>query len=261
MIAVTPLIGVSACVKRIEQTAFHAVGDKYLKAILDSGAGQPVMVPAFGTEITPKVLLGRLDGLMLTGSPSNVHPERYGGAEARPEVALDPRRDATVLPLIDAALGAGVPLLAICRGIQELNVALGGTLHQHLHEVPGRFDHRRPADQPYAKQYDPTHPIAIRPGSPLHRIAGATEARVNSLHGQGLDRVAPGLDVDATAPDGTVEAVSVTGARAFAIGVQWHPEWRVGENPFYLALFRAFGEACRRRAHDRVAHHADQEVA
>lgn len=247
-----PLVGVSACIKQTDDSRAHAVQHKYLAAVVDGAGAQPLVIPALEQATDIDAILGALDGVLLTGSPSNVEPHRYGGPQSRPETAHDPARDATVLPLIEAALEQAVPLLCICLGIQELNVALGGSLHAHLQEVPGRADHRRNPDASRDDQYAPRHRLAITPGGLLAKITGRTEALVNSLHGQGIDRPAPRLNVEAVAPDGTIEAVSVADAHAFALGVQWHPEWKVRENPFNLAIFEAFGEACRARARRRL---------
>ncbi len=250
-----PLIGVPADVKGIEGKPFHAVGDKYVRAVVDASHGLPFVIPAFGGLYDLPGLVHRLDGLMLTGSPSNVHPEHYG-QEPTPEAEPhDPERDETTLPLIREALTQGLPLLAICRGMQELNVALGGTLHHRVHELPERDDHRRPDHEDPDVQYGPRHSIALTPGGAFERLADSTELTVNSLHWQAIDRVAAGLRVEATAADGTIEAVSVTDARGFALGVQWHPEYKVLENPFGVKLFGAFGDAARQRAEARARGH------
>src|SRR6185369_7665260 len=185
--------------------------------------------------------LAAVDGLLFSGAPSNVAPHHYG-AGLRPGTELDERRDATALPLLRAAIAAGKPLLAICRGFQELNVALGGSLHQHVHEIPGRLDHREPAGAPRELEYAPAHPIAIVPDGLLARVSGMVDAMVNSLHHQGIDRLAPGLKIEAQAPDGQIEAVSLPSARGFLLGVQWHPEWEFAKDPLNRAIFRAFGE-------------------
>ena len=178
-----PLIGISACVLSLRHD-FHAAGDPYVRAVVAIG-GVPVILPSLGAELDGAALLARLDGLLLTGSPSNVEPMRYGGHAPRPSTQLDARRDATTLPLIRDALAAGLPLLAICRGHQELNVALGGTLFQHVEELPGRLDHRAPPDPPMAVRYAPAHGVALAAGGALSRIAGgARGATVNSLHGR-----------------------------------------------------------------------------
>jgi putative glutamine amidotransferase len=190
---------------------------------------------------------------MVTGSPSNVDPVHYGGPPAREGNLADPARDATTLPLIRRAVARGVPLLAICRGLQEVNVAFGGTLHQYLHEVPGRRDHRSDKTKSYAERYGLAHPVDLTPGGRLQALlGGATRIEVNSLHGQGIDRLAPGLAVEALAEDGTIEAVSVTEAKGFALAVQWHPEWHVLENPVSRRLFAAFADVVRARAAQRA---------
>ncbi|MGH6916572.1 MAG: gamma-glutamyl-gamma-aminobutyrate hydrolase family protein [Geminicoccaceae bacterium] len=252
-----PLIGVPACLMVDEGFGFHRVGDKYVMAVLDGAGGLPLLIPALGPRLDHAALLERLDGLLVTGSRSNVEPHHYGGPPAHADSPGDPARDATVLPLIRAALAAAVPLLAICRGIQELNVALGGTLHQEVHALAGRLDHRSDKSVAPQERYRDAHPVTLTPGGRLQALLdGAGEISVNSLHGQAIDRLAPGLVVEATAADGTIEAVSVAGAPAFALAVQWHPEWRVLDNPVSRRLFAAFGAACRtRRAARGYEHH------
>jgi putative glutamine amidotransferase len=188
-------------------------------------------------------LLDRLDGLLVPGSPSNVHPSHYNGGDSETPDRHDPERDATTLPLIRAAIARGLPVLAICRGIQELNVALGGTLIQRVHERPDRLDHRG-GPGTLEQKYGPKHPVSAR--GQLARIVGAEAFVVNSLHGQAIETPAPGLAVEAHAPDGTIEAVSMPAARGFVLGLQWHPEWRFAEDPASVRIFHAFGEACRR---------------
>lgn len=240
-----PVIGIPACMRKINERLIHTVNDKYPSALIDATGCLPVLIPAVGSKLDLCTLLDRLDGLLLTGSPSNVHPSRYGGAASHPETLHDPERDATTLPLIREAIARDLPVLAICRGIQELNVALGGTLHQRVHELPGRLNHRSQKDSP-GGPYGPAHSVALTPGGLLAKLAGTTEVMVNSLHSQGIDRPAPKLRVEAVAPDGQIEAVSLPGAR-FVVGVQWHPEYRVLENPLSSALFSAFARACLAR--------------
>lgn len=249
-----PLIGVPACARMMGEHPFHVVGDKYARAVSDGAGAMPLMIPALGTALDMEDIAGRLDGLLITGSPSNVEPQRYGGTPSEPGTLHDPDRDATTLPLIRAALEMGVPLLGICRGFQELNVALGGTLHQAVHDQPGYGNHREDKTAPLALQYGPSHSVRLAPGGVLAGLSGgAAEVQVNSLHAQGIDRLADGLIVEATAPDGLVEAVRVAGAPAFALAVQWHPEWRFWENPLSAALLRAFGAAAAERARRRGA--------
>ena len=241
----TPIIGMPACMRKINERLIHTVNDKYPSALIDATGCLPVLIPAVGSKLDLCTLLDRLDGLLLTGSPSNVHPSQYGGAPSHPETLHDPERDATTLPLIREAIGRDLPVLAICRGIQELNVALGGTLHQRVHELPGRLNHRSQKASP-GGPYDPAHTVALTPGGLLAKLAGTAEVMVNSLHSQGIDRPAPKLRVEAVAPDGQIEAVSLPEAR-FVVGVQWHPEYRALENPLSSALFLAFARACLAR--------------
>jgi putative glutamine amidotransferase len=241
-----PIIGLPACRSEERAMPFHRIGDKYVRAVAEGAGGVPLIIPAIGADaLGVEALLAAVDGLFITGSPSNVEPHLYGGPASRPGTKHDPARDATTLPLIRRAVETGLPVLAVCRGIQELNVALGGTLHQNVHEVDGRFDHRSKPDEPPEKRYAPIHRVALAPGGVLARLAGATEATVNSLHAQAIGRLAPGLAVEATAEDGTIEAVRGTAGPGFAIGVQWHPEWRFWDNAFAGALFAAFGAAAR----------------
>jgi putative glutamine amidotransferase len=241
------VIGIPCCVRPVNEHPYHVVGEKYVRAVTEHVGGLPLLIPAVGPGIDPADLIGRLDGLLLTGSRSNVEPHNYDGTPSREGTAHDAQRDATTLPLIRAAVASGLPVLAICRGIQELNVALGGTLHQLVHEVPGRRDHRSPPGTTEEKYAHLAHPVALTQGGLFERLAGSAELQVNSLHSQGIDRVAPGLIVEAVAPDGQIEAVRADGAD-FVVGVQWHPEFRIAENPFSIALFGAFSAACRARS-------------
>jgi putative glutamine amidotransferase len=240
-----PLIGIPTDRRLYGNHYFHMAGEKYLAAVVKAADAVPVMIPSFGPEIDLAALLSAVDGLLLPGSPSNVEPHHYGGPASAPGTLHDPARDATTLPLIKGAVEAGLPVLAVCRGFQEMNVALGGTLWQRLHEVPGLLDHRDDETQPLDVQYGPAHEVRLVPGGLLRKIAGTDAIKVNSLHSQGVQTLAPGLKAEALAPDGVVEAFSVDGARRFAIGVQWHPEWKVMENEFSRALFKAFGDASR----------------
>jgi putative glutamine amidotransferase len=236
----TLIVGIPACARTRNGLLWHETPARYAAAVQGGAGAVPVMIPPAGAA--ELAILDRLDGLLVPGSPSNVHPDLYaGGATLTPDLH-DKARDATALPLIRAAIQRGLPVLAICRGIQELNVALGGTLYQRLHAVPGRIDHRG-GEGPIEVRYGPKH--SVRLSGRLARIIGAAEITVNSLHDQAIDRPAPNLAVEATAPDGTIEAVRVEDAPGFAFGVQWHPEYAYLDNPASLALFHAFGEACR----------------
>jgi len=248
MASARPLIGIPADRRLVGAHPFHMVGEKYARAVLDAAGAAPLLIPALADELGFEELLERLDGLLFTGSPSNVEPHRYEGPPSAPGTLHDPARDATTLPLIRKAVAAGVPVFGICRGFQEMNVAFGGTLHQKLHEVPGHLDHRDDGTQPLEVQYGPAHDVTLEPGGMLRAFAPGDRIPVNSLHSQGIDRLGPELEVEARAPDGVIEAFRVRNAQRFALAVQWHPEWKVMSNPFSRALFAAFGEASRERA-------------
>jgi putative glutamine amidotransferase len=222
---------------------FHVVGRKYVDAVRLAGALPLVVARAEPAEAD--ALLALADGVLLTGSPSNVHPARFDEPVHDPALPLDPERDDWTLPWISRLLARGVPLLAICRGMQEVNVALGGTLHQALHEVLPFADHRADEDAPVDVQYGPAHPVQPVPGGLLAGIVGSAPFAVNSLHGQGVARLADGLRAEARAPDGLVEAFTQPGAPGFNLALQWHPEWRAADNPVSRKLFAAFGQAVR----------------
>lgn len=247
-----PRVGLPTDHKQIGAHPFLAVGEKYVRAVVDGAGCLPLLVPTLDPVLPLREVLAGLDGLLLTGAVSNIEPHHYSDESSYEGNLLDPRRDATNLPLIPLAIGMGVPVLAICRGFQEVNVAFGGTLYQKVHEQPGFMDHRENRDDPLDVQYGPAHDIALVPGGLLAGLAGDTRATVNSLHGQGVRRLGEGLVVEAQAPDGLIEAYRHDGP-AFMLAVQWHPEWKVRENPFYLAIFRAFGDACRARAAGRTS--------
>jgi putative glutamine amidotransferase len=248
MASARPLIGIPADRRIVGQHPFHMVGEKYARAVLEAAEALPLLIPVFGEELRLDELLQSLDGIFFTGSPSNVEPHHYKGTPSEPGTLHDPERDATTLPLIRKAVQAGVPVLGVCRGFQEMNVAFGGSLHQKVHEVPGYDDHRDDTTQPLEVQYGPAHDVILEPGGMLRAMARSDRVQVNSLHSQGIDRLAPGLVVEARATDGLVEAFHVRNAPRFAVAVQWHPEWKVMGNPFSRALFAAFGAASRERA-------------
>jgi putative glutamine amidotransferase len=255
-----PLVLLAADRKLIDGVPAHAAVETYMTALLRGAGAVPLILPALETEFDVDGLLAKVDGLLLPGSRSNVHPVRYGEAPSARAEPHDESRDATTLPLIQAALRHGVPLFAICRGMQEMNVALGGTLIAEVHEMPGKMDHRAPQEAPdrdtrYAIRQD----VTVAPGGPLAAIVGAGKIRVNSLHRQAVGRVAESLRVEATAPDGTIEAVSVIGSTTFALGVQWHPEYWVRTDRPSQLLFTAFGRAVRERLAARSALRAAAE--
>jgi putative glutamine amidotransferase len=243
-----PLIGIPADRRILGDHAFHMVGEKYAQAVIEAAHAAPLLIPALAEELRFDELLDQLDGLLFTGSVSNVEPHRYQGPPSAPGTLHDPARDATTLPLIRKAVQAGVPVFGICRGFQEMNVSYGGTLHQRVHEVPGHFDHRDDESQPLETQYGPAHDVILEPGGLLRSLTDHASVRVNSLHSQGIERLGSELAVEARAPDGLIEAFRVEGARRFALAVQWHPEWQVMANPFSRKLFAAFGAAAAERA-------------
>ncbi|HZT55069.1 MAG TPA: gamma-glutamyl-gamma-aminobutyrate hydrolase family protein [Burkholderiaceae bacterium] len=237
-----PVVLVPACNRVLGDHPFHVAGKKYVDAVRLAGC-TPLIVPgASGDELD--ALLGLADGVLLTGSPSNVHPRHFAEDVHDASLPLDADRDAWTLPLIPRALERGIPLFAICRGFQEMNVALGGSLHQAVQEVPDRHDHRAAKNAPAEAQYGPAHDLHVQPGGVLARVLDAPTIRVNSVHGQGVNRLARGLRIEALAPDGLVEAFSADAARGFNLGVQWHPEWQAETNPVSIRLLEAFGAAC-----------------
>ena len=242
----TPLILVTTEI-RPDGYTWHAAADTYLKAVTGIG-GVPLLLPSLGEAIDLEALLPRIDGVLLTGSRSNVHPTRYGAEPSERYEPYDVDRDATVFRLIPLVLEMGIPLFAICRGFQELNVALGGTLITEAQERPGSLDHRAPLDLPQDERFGFKHDVEFEPDSRLGALLRARCVRVNSVHRQVIDRLAPRLAVEARAPDGTIEAARVEGAKDFAFGVQWHPEYWAATDAPSGALFRAFGEAARGRA-------------
>lgn len=241
-----PLVLVTSCNRLMGEHPFHIAGRKYVDAVRLAGA-LPLIAPPFD-EAQLDDLLDAVDGVLLTGSPSNVHPSHFAEEVHNPELPLDPERDAWSLPLIRRALQRGVPLLAICRGTQEANVALGGSLHQAVQEQPGLMDHRGAKgnkNASAAESYAPAHPVDVVPGGLLHRITGRASFEVNSVHGQGVKQLAEGLRVEAVAPDGVIEAFSLPAAPGFNLCLQWHPEWQAASNPVSMQILRAFGEAVR----------------
>jgi putative glutamine amidotransferase len=240
-----PIVGIPCDHRMVGKHPFHMVGEKYIAAIRDGSGALPLLIPVLPNAIAPEEILASVDGLFFTGSLSNVAPKFYGGEAPRDGVLQDEFRDTTTLPLLKAAIASGKPVLAVCRGFQELNVALGGTLYQHVQEVPGRMDHREDNSAPLDVQYGPAHDVTVQDGGVLSTLLRERAFKVNSLHSQGINRLAPGLHADAIAPDGLIEAVSMPGAKGFLFAVQWHPEWKWAENSQSRAIFAAFGEAVR----------------
>ncbi|MEM8814917.1 MAG: gamma-glutamyl-gamma-aminobutyrate hydrolase family protein [Pseudomonadota bacterium] len=240
-----PVIAVPCDRRIVPPHPFHMVGEKYVAALTDASDALPLLVPVLPDRIAIDAMLDRVDGVLLTGSPSDIEPKHYTDEDGHPDATRDPHRDALNLPLARRAIERGVPLFAICRGFQELNVSLGGTLHQKLSLIDGMLEHKENPADPLEVQYGPKHDVSLEPDGLIAKLCGKRQLRVNSLHGQGVRDLAPGLSVDARADDGLIEAYTVDAAKAFALAVQWHPEWQVLDNPDSTALFRAFGEACR----------------
>jgi len=268
---IRPLIGVNADVRDNQGMDFISMGLKYVTAVIEGAGGIPVMIPSLGDASAGGLmhldeLIGRLDGLVLTGGRSNVEPHNYGGDPFRPETLRDPLRDATTLPLARKAVETALPIFGICRGIQEINVALGGSLHPYLWELDGVDDHRMPQTDLMSNRFAPRHPVTLTPDGMFARLARdagiADDAVVvNSLHGQAIDRIAEGLQVEAMSHDGVIEGVSMPGAAGFVAAVQWHAEYKVERHAFNRALFEAFGHAARRRAAARAGAPAGIDVA
>src|SRR5437764_9199692 len=213
MSARPPIVGIPCDHRLVGAHSFHMVGEKYITAMRDGAEAVPLLIPVLERPLAIADVLAAVHGFLFTGSPSNVSPHHYGGEEPRGGVLLDEKRDSTTLPLFKAAIDAGAPVLCLCRGFQELNVAFGGSLLQHVHEVEGRLDHREDKRADLDFQYGPAHEVRVGEGGLLSQIAGQKSFRVNSLHAQGIDRLAPPLHADAIAPDGTIEAVSMPGAK------------------------------------------------
>jgi putative glutamine amidotransferase len=240
-----PIVGLVCDRRAVGAHPFHMVGEKYIAAVRDGAQALPLLVPVLSPAIPVAEILQTVDGLLFPGSPSNVAPSRYGGIPPREGVLQDEIRDGTTLPLLKAAIDAGLPVFCICRGFQELNVALGGSLHQHLEEQPGNRDHREDKTRPVEERYADAHEVWVREDGVLAQILRERHFKVNSLHGQGVDRLSNHLRIEAEAPDGVVEAISGIGNKGFLLGFQWHPEWKWSENAVSRALFEAFGRAVK----------------
>lgn len=246
-----PIVGVGACRRTHDAFPGHWVTEQYMEAVVRTSGCGAMIIPALGqrgfSEATIDSILDRLDGLLLTGSPSNVEPHHYDTDPFSGDLN-DPDRDATTLPLIRGAVARGIPVLAICRGIQELNVAMGGSLHQKLHETPGSRDHRSDKTRPRIDRTNLRHDVTLVEATLLHAVTGKTSFPVNSLHAQGIKDLAPGARINAMADDGSIEAVDFPDSSGFVLGVQWHPEWSYADDSASTALFTAFGEAVQQYA-------------
>jgi putative glutamine amidotransferase len=248
-----PLVGLPADTHESHGFLYHSIGDKYTRAVAEAALCTPVMIPSMIDVLNLDGLLDHFDGILMTGAISNVHPPHYGEEATPDHEPYDHARDATTLKLISRVIERGLPLFCICRGFQELNVVMGGTLETELQKGEGRLDHRSPKSDDVDIRYAPSHAINIRAGGMLEKILGKRETLVNSIHRQGIKRLAPRLAVEATASDGIIEAVSVRDAKTFAFGTQWHPEFRAMDNPDSVKIFAAFGEAVRAYARKRSA--------
>ena len=249
-----PIVALPADIREFEGTVWHATPNQYVKAALKVADVMTFIIPAFEEGNDTDAILDRVDGLLVSGSATNVHPSLYGRESTEADGPFDIARDSTSLPLIRRAIERGIPMLAICRGLQELNVALGGTLASEIHDQPGMWDHRKPNVPERDHMYAIRQPVFVREGTCIARHLGLSgEVQINSLHRQAIAETAPRLTVEATAEDGTIEAVSVIDAKGFAVGVQWHPEYWAETDAPSRALFKAFGDAVRDYAATRGA--------
>jgi len=247
-----PLIAITTDYREMHPYMWHATPNTYVDAVTDVSGALPMLVPSIGDRLDIDSLLDRVDGVLVTGSRTNVHPSNYGMEPTADHEPFDPDRDATTLPLIRRTIERGVPLLAICRGFQELNVALGGSITAEFQKHRQIEGHDYPPDGPMDERFAISHPVSVKPDSTIAKVletnAGDDETNVNSLHTQALDRLADALLVEATAHDGTIEAVTVKDAPGFVVGVQWHPEyWARTDGPSNKIL-SAFGDAARQYA-------------
>jgi putative glutamine amidotransferase len=248
-----PVVLIASDNRVFEHVRWHVAPAQYAEAVVVGAKAIPLLLPSVGDMMDLTPVLDRVDGVVLSGARSNVHPSCYGVDPAPEYEPYDEARDATTLPLIRAALDRGIPLFAICRGYQELNVALGGSLHTEIHEIDGRFDHRSPESNSADVRYGLRHLVKVVGEGCIGQILGPDDVSVNSLHRQGVAEISSRLRIEATAADGTIEAVSVIDAKTFAVGVQWHPEYWVRDDIASARLFSAFGDAIRAYAAQREA--------
>lgn len=223
----------------------HSSGTMNASAVADVAGAIPLIIPADPRFVSVDELLATCDGFLLTGGRPNVHPSEYGEPETPAHGAFDRARDAITLPLIRACVERGQPFLGICRGFQEVNVAMGGSLHPEIRELPGRMNHRMPPDGQLHEQFALRHAVQLTEGGIFHRLFGASQVMTNTLHGQGIERPGTRIVIEGLAEDGTPEAIHVRDAKGFTLAVQWHPEWNAADDPVSRPLFRAFGEAAR----------------
>lgn len=239
-----PVVGIVANTKLINDTyPSQTVGNMNVEALARVAGAVPLIVPALPDCIDFDVVMRLCDGFMLTGGRPNVHPEEYGHEPTEAHGTFDRGRDHVALRLIRACVEQGQPILGICRGFQEFNVAMGGTLHPEIRDLPGRMNHRMPPDGTLEEKFALRHTVRLVPNSPFIRIFGADEVLVNSLHGQGIEAPGARIVIEGHAPDGTPEAITVKDAPGFAMAVQWHPEYNAQTDPVSKPLFEAFGAA------------------
>lgn len=242
-----PVVGILCDLEQVGQHPFHISGNKYIQAIIQAANCVPILIPAIAEQTNFEQLLTILDGVLLPGGYSMVDPLNYQEANAPADTKLDIARDQTSFGLIKQAIATGVPILGVCRGFQEMNVALGGSLHQKLHEHEIYQEHRENKNVSLEEQYADCHKVTLTTAGQLSKIMNTQEMKVNSLHTQGVDKLAENLSVEAISEDGLCEAFSVDNAKAFSMAVQWHPEWKVMNNNKNGKLFAAFGSACKAR--------------
>ena len=249
-----PLVGIPASQIFLpsHSMAQHGAGERYIRAVADGAGAMPMVIPALAEDYDFADLASRLDGLMLTGGRANLEPHHYDGPPFPEDEIRDPMRDKTVLPLVRACVEQGVPVFGSCRGIQEINVAMGGSLHYRVHEVDGFNDHRMPREGDLEHKFSERHLVVTLEDGLFHKLCGAREIMVNSLHAQAVDKLAPGFEIECVSLDGVTEGIRHTSSPAFCVGVQWHAEWRFEKNALSLALWREFGSACRERAAART---------
>ncbi len=242
-----PVVGIISNAHTInDEYPVQATGVSNIEAVAQVTDALPLIVPALA-DLTPvSDLMASCDGFVFTGGRPNVHPSLYGHEVTEAHGAFDLDRDNLTLPLIRECVAQGVPVLGICRGFQEFNVAFGGTLHPEIRDIPGRMNHRMPPDGTLEEKFEHRHTVALTPGGVFARIFGTDEVLVNSLHGQGIEEKGERVIIEGYAPDGTAEAIHIEGAKAFALAVQWHPEWRADQDAVSRPLFEAFGAALRK---------------
>ncbi len=228
-----------------DQYPVQASGVMNSDAVAQACGCMPIIIPSNPAHVSVEELMAVCDGFLLTGGRPNVHPEEYGEAETEAHGTFDRARDGIVLPLVRACVEQGQPFLGVCRGFQEVNVAMGGTLHPEIRELPGRMNHRMPPDGTLEEKFELRHDVTFSEGGVFHSLMGAQVVRTNTLHGQGIKEPGARIVMDGFAEDGTPEAIYVQGAPGFTLAVQWHPEWNAHQDPVSRALFSAFGDAVR----------------